>query len=360
MPTANGQNSNAKARPAAGETLNNNAPGKGNMPERASMKVSRRRIHGMALGAAALPFVTATAWGEAYPTHPVRLIVGFPAGSGPDIVGRIVAQTVGEKLGQSVVVENRPGAGSNLATADVAHAPPDGYMLMLLTTANVINATLYTNLSYDLLRDIVPVASIDNEPFVFEVTPSFPAKTLAEFIAYAKANPGKVTMASAGIGSAPHIFGEMFQKMAGVQLAHVPYRGNPIPDVISGQVDCFIGPVQSALEFVRTGKLRALGLTTTQKFDGLPDVAPIAGVLPGYEASGWLGIGAPKGTPADVIALLNKAVNETIVDPAVKARLNSLGDTTAPKTSADFGLLMKSDVEKWAKVIQSANIKIEQ
>jgi tripartite-type tricarboxylate transporter receptor subunit TctC len=324
------------------------------------MKFSRRSIHRMALGAAALPFATTLAWGENYPTRSIRLIVGFPAGSGPDIVGRIVAQTLGEKLGQSVVVENRPGAGSNLATADVAHAPPDGYMLMLLTTANVINATLYTNLSYDLLRDIVPVASIDNEPFVFEVTPSFPAKTLAEFIAYAKANPGKVTMASAGIGSAPHIFGEMFQKMAGVQLAHVPYRGNPIPDVISGQVDCFIGPVQSALEFVRTGKLRALGLTTTQKFDGLPDVAPIAGVLPGYEASGWLGIGAPKGTPADVIALLNKAVNETIVDPAVKARLNSLGDTTAPKTSADFGLLMKSDVEKWAKVIQSANIKIEQ
>jgi len=330
------------------------------MPGRARMTFSRRHIHRMVLGTAALPFITATAWAEAYPTHPVRLIVGFPAGSGPDIVGRIVAQTLGEKLGQSVVVENRPGAGSNLATADVAHAPPDGYMLMMLTTANVINATLYQNLSYDLLRDIVPVASIDNEPFVFEVTPSFPAKTLPEFIAYAKANPSKVTMASAGIGSAPHIFGEMFQRMAGIQLAHVPYRGNPLPDVISGQVDCFIGPVQSALEFVRTGKLRALGLTTAQKFDGLPDVPPIADVLPGYEASGWLGIGAPKGTPADVIALLNKAVNETIVDPAVKGRLNSLGDTVTPKTSADFGLLMKSDVEKWAKVIQSANIKLEQ
>jgi tripartite-type tricarboxylate transporter receptor subunit TctC len=360
MPTANGQNSNVKARPPAGETLNNNAPGRGNMPERASMKVSRRRIHGMALGAAALPFVTATAWGEAYPTHPVRLIVGFPAGSGPDIVGRIVAQTVGEKLGQSVVVENRPGAGSNLATADVAHAPPDGYMLMLLTTANVINATLYKNLSYDLLRDIVPVASIDNEPFVFEVTPSFPAKTLPEFIAYAKANPGKVTMASAGVGSAPHIFGEMFQRMAGIALTHVPFRGNPLPDVISGQVDFFIGPVQSALEFVRTDKLRALAMTTTTRFSGLPDVPVVADFVPGYEASGWLGIGAPKGTPAEVIERLNKTVNETIVDPAVKARLNSLGDTVAPRTSADFGLLMKSDVEKWAKVIQSANIKLEQ
>src|SRR6202050_5674883 len=330
------------------------------MPGRCIMKFSRRRIRRMVFGAATLPLFAGLAWGDAYPTHPVRLIVGFPAGSGPDIVGRILAQTVGEKLGQSVVVENRPGAGSNLATADVAHAPPDGHMLMLLTTANVINATLYQNLSYDLLRDIVPVASIDNEPFVFEVTPSFPAKTLPEFIAYAKANPGKVTMASAGIGSAPHVFGEMFQRMAGIQLAHVPYRGNPMPDVISGQVDCFIGPVQSALEFVRTGKLRALGLTTMQKFDGLPDVPPIADVLPGYEASGWLGIGAPKGTPADVIALLKKHVHQTIVESAVKARLTRLGDTTAPKTSADFGLLMKSDVEKWAKVIQSANIKIEQ
>jgi tripartite-type tricarboxylate transporter receptor subunit TctC len=330
------------------------------MPGRASMRFSRRSIHKMALGTAALAFVKAPAWAQNYPTHPVRLIVGFPAGSGPDIVGRILAQTLGEKLGQSVVVENRPGAGSNLATADVAHAPADGYMLMMLTTANVINATLYQNLSYDLLRDIVPVASIDNEPFVFEVTPSFPAKTLAEFIAYAKASPGKITMASAGIGSAPHVFGEMFQKMAGIQLAHVPYRGNPMPDVIGGQVDFFIGPVQSALEFVRTGKLRALAMTTTTRFSGLPDVPVVADFVPGYEASGWLGIGAPKGTSADVIALLNKTINEAIADPAVKARLNSLGDTVTPKTSADFGLLMKSDVEKWAKVIQSANIKIEQ
>ncbi len=360
MPPVSGQNSDAKAQPAAGESLNNNASAKGDTPGRGSMKFSRRSIHGMALGAVTLPFVTTLAWGDNYPTRSIRLIVGFPAGSGPDIVGRILAQTLGEKLGQSVVVENRPGAGSNLATADVAHAPPDGYMLMMLTTANVINATLYQNLSYDLLRDIVPVASIDNEPFVFEVTPSFPAKTLPEFIAYAKANPGKVTMASAGIGSAPHIFGEMFQGMAGIQLAHVPYRGNPMPDVMSGQVDCFIGPVQSALEFVRTGKLRALGLTTTQKLDGLPGVPPIADVVPGYEASGWLGIGAPKGTPADVIALLNKAVNETIEEPTVKARLNSLGDTVAPKTSADFGILIKSDIEKWAKVIRSANIKLEQ
>jgi tripartite-type tricarboxylate transporter receptor subunit TctC len=324
------------------------------------MQLSRRNFQRIALGLTTLPFVARIARAEDYPTHPVRLICGFPAGSGPDIVARIIAQGMSGRLNQSVVVENRPGAGSNLATSDVAHAEPDGYMLMLLTTANVINATLYKNLNYDLLRDIAPVASIDNEPFVFEVNPSFPAKTLQEFIAYAKANPGKVTMASAGIGSAPHIFGEMFQHMAAIQLTHVPYRGNPIPDMIGGQVDCFIGPVQSALEFVRSGKLRALGLTTKQRFDGLPDVPAIAEVLPGYEASGWLGIGAPKGTPADVVARLNKAINDTTADPAVKARLNSLGDSVVPMTSADFGALMKSDVEKWAGVIQAANIKLEQ
>jgi tripartite-type tricarboxylate transporter receptor subunit TctC len=328
------------------------------------MKLSRRDFQqlgfGLAVSFVTLPFVAKSAWSEDYPTRPVRLICGFPAGSGPDIVARIIAQGMSERLGQSVIVENRPGAGSNLATSDVAHAPPDGYMLMLLTTANVINATLYTNLNYDLLRDIAPVGSIDDEPFALEVNPSVPASTLPEFIAYAKANPGKITMASAGIGSAPHIFGEMFQRMAGIQMTHVPYRGNPIPDVISGQVDCFIGPVQSALEFIRAGKLRALGLTTTRRFDGLPGVAPIADVVPGYEASGWLGIGAPKNTPSGVIALLNKALNATVAASDVRARMASLGDAGMPRSSADFGKLMERDVAKWADVIHSANIKLEQ
>jgi tripartite-type tricarboxylate transporter receptor subunit TctC len=324
------------------------------------MKFSRRDFQQLAFGFATLPFVAMPAWSEDYPTRPVRLICGFPAGSGPDIVARIIAQGMSERIGQSVVVENRPGAGSNLATSDVAHAPPDGYMLMLLTTANVINATLYTNLNYDLLRDIAPVGSIDDEPFVLEVNPSVPANTLPEFIAYAKANPGKITMASAGIGSAPHIFGEMFQRMAGIQMTHVPYRGNPIPDVIAGQVDCFIGPVQSSLEFIRSGKLRALGLTTARRFDGLPGVAPIADVVPGYEASGWLGIGAPKNTPTGVIALLNKALNATVAASDVRARMASLGDAVMPGSSADFGKLMEQDVAKWADVIHSANIKLEQ
>jgi tripartite-type tricarboxylate transporter receptor subunit TctC len=328
------------------------------------MKLSRRDFQqlgiGLAFGFATLPFVAKPARSEDYPTRPVRLICGFPAGSGPDIVARIIAQGMSEKLGQSVIVENRPGAGSNLATSDVAHAPPDGYMLMLLTTANVINATLYTNLNYDLLRDIAPVGSIDDEPFVLEVNPSVPANTLPEFIAYAKANPGKITMASAGIGSAPHIFGEMFQRMAGIQMTHVPYRGNPIPDVIGGAVDCFIGPVQSALEFIRTGKLMALGLTTTRRFEGLPGVAPIADVIPGYEASGWLGVGAPKGTPADAIARLNKALNEAVAESDVKSRMANLGDAIMPRSSADFGKLLEQDVAKWADVIHSANIKLEQ
>jgi tripartite-type tricarboxylate transporter receptor subunit TctC len=312
------------------------------------------------LGAVALPFAGALAWGDDYPNRLVRLIIGFPAGSGPDIVGRVIGQGLSEKLGQSVVVENRPGAGSNLATSDVAHASPDGYMLMLLTTANVINATLYTNLNYDLLRDIAPVGSIDNEPFVLVVNPSVPAKTMPEFIAYAKANPGKITMSSAGIGSAPHIFGEMLQKMAGVQFTHVPYRGNPLPDLIGGQVDFFIGPVQSSLEYIRGGKLRALAMTTAKRFDGLPDVPVIADFVPGYDASGWLGIGAPKATPPDVIVRLNQALNATLAEPDVKSRLASLGDGVAPRSSADFSKLVQDDITKWANVIHSANIKLEQ
>ena len=204
------------------------------------------------------------AWAETYPSRPVHIICGFPAGSGPDIVARILGQSLAEQLGQSVVVENRPGASSNLATANVAHAAPDGYTLLILTTANAINASLYSNPSFDLLRDITPVASIDVEPFVMEVTPSFPANTLREFISYAKANPGKVTMASAGIGSAPHIYGVLFQMLAGVELSHVPFRGNPLPDLLSGQVQVFFSPIQSSLEYIRAGKLRALGATTKE------------------------------------------------------------------------------------------------
>jgi tripartite-type tricarboxylate transporter receptor subunit TctC len=324
------------------------------------MKFSRRDFQRLALGFATLPFAASRVLADDFPTRPIRLISGFPAGSGPDIVARIIAAGMSDKLGQSVIVEDRPGAGSNMATADVAHAPPDGYMLMLVTTANVINATLYTNLNYDFARDIAPVGKIDTEPFVFEVNPSVPAKTLSEFIAYAKANPGKVTMASAGIGSAPHIFGEMFQRMAGIQMSHVPYRGNPLPDILGGQVDCWIGPVQSSLEYIKAGKLRALGLSTTTRLDALPDLPVIADTVPGYDAAGWLGLGAPSGTPPDVVAKLNKALNAALGDADIKLKLGNLGDTPSPTSAEDFGKLLKSEIAKWGGVIREANIKLEQ
>jgi tripartite-type tricarboxylate transporter receptor subunit TctC len=323
------------------------------------MHLSRRELISSA-AAAALPLFAPSARAQSYPVRPLHFIVGFPAGSGPDIVGRIVGQALSERLGQTVVVEDKPGASSNLATADVAHAAPDGYTLLMLTTANTINATLYQKLDFDFLRDIVPVASIDREPFVMDVTPSFPANTLADFIAYAKANPGKVTMASAGIGSAPHIFGQLFQSMAGVELTHVPYRGNPLPDLLSGQVQVFFGPVQSSLEFIRTGKLRALAVTTAKRSDILPDLPAIAEAVPGYEADGWLGVGVAKNTPGDIVARLHEGISASVADSAVKARLASLGDSPFPSSTADFQRFITDDTEKWAKVIRAANVKLEQ
>ena len=324
------------------------------------MPLSRRELISSATAAAALPVFAPSARAQTYPVRPLHFIVGFPAGSGPDIVGRIVGQALSEQLGQTVIVEDKPGASSNLATADVAHAPPDGYTLLMLTTANTINATLYQKLDFDFVRDIVPVASIDREPFVMDVTPSFPANSLADFIAYAKANPGKVTMASAGVGSAPHIFGQLFQSMAGVELTHVPYRGNPLPDLLSGQVQVFFGPVQSSLEYIRTGKLRALAVTTAKRSDLLPDLPTIAEAVPGYEADGWLGVGVAKNTPGDVVARLHEAISASVADSTVKARLASLGDSPFPSSTADFQRFITDDTEKWAKVIRTANVKLEQ
>jgi tripartite-type tricarboxylate transporter receptor subunit TctC len=324
------------------------------------MPLDRRTILRWALSSPLLACSFRAASAQTYPSRPVHIIVGFPAGSGPDIVARILGQSLSEQLGQSVVVENRPGAASNLATADVAHAAPEGYTLLILTTANAINASLYENLNFDLLRDIVPVASIDLEPFVLDVTPAFPAKTLREFIAYAKANPEKITLASAGIGSAPHIFGALFQMLTGIEMAHVPYRGNPLPDLISGQVQAFFSPVQSSLEYIRAGKLRALGVTTKDRIAALPDVAPIADVVPGYEASGWLGVGAPAKTPPEVVAKLNQSINAALTNPDVKARLASLGDGVFTTSTADARAFLAADAEKWAKVIHSAGIKVEQ
>ncbi len=324
------------------------------------MKLPRRTFLQWALAGSALAPLSGAASADTYPSRPVHIVVGFPPGSGPDIVARILGQSLSEELGQSVVVENRPGASSTLATADVAHAAPDGYTLLILTTANTINATLYEHLNFDFLRDIAPVASIDFEPFVMEVTPSFPAKTLKEFIAYAKANPGKVTMASAGIGSAPHIYGVLFQMLAGVELAHVPYRGNPLPDLLSGQVQLFFSPIQSSLEYIRTGKLRALGATTKDGIAALPDVPVIADLVPGYEAGGWLGVGMPAKTPPDIVTKLNQSIGAALTKPEVKARLASLGDTVSTSSPAEVRAFIAGQVEKWAKVIRAANIKVEQ
>ena len=276
------------------------------------MQIARRVFLQWALSGAALAPTLASAAADIFPSRPVHIIVGFPAGSGPDIVARILGQSLSQQLGQSVVVENRPGASSNLATADVAHAAPDGYTLLIVTTANTINSTLYQKLDFDFVRDITTIASIDSEPFVMEVTPAFPAKTLGEFIAYAKANPGKVTMASAGIGSAPHVYGVMFQMLAGIEFAHVPYRGNPLPDLLSGQVQVFFSPIQSSLEYIRAGKLRALGATTKDRIAALPGVPAIAELVPGYEASGWLGVGAPAKTPPDIVAKLNQSIGKAL------------------------------------------------
>jgi tripartite-type tricarboxylate transporter receptor subunit TctC len=321
------------------------------------MKLPRRNFLHLAAGAAALPAASRIAWAQAYPTRPVHLIEGFGAGGAPDIVARLIAQWLSERLGQSFVVENRSGGSSSIATEAVVRAPPDGYTLLLITTANAINTTML-KLNFDFIRDIAPVASIVRVPLVMEVHPSVPTKTVAEFIAYAKANPGKINMASAGTGALTHMAGEMFKTMAGVDLFHVPYRGAQVfPALLAGDVHVYFGPLLSSIEYVRTGKLRALAVTTTTRSDVLPDVPVLSDTLPDYEASAWFGIGAPKSTPAELIERLNKEVNISIADPKLKARLANLGGTVLAGSPADFGKLISDEANKWGKVIVAANIK---
>jgi tripartite-type tricarboxylate transporter receptor subunit TctC len=324
-----------------------------------TMKLHRHSFLHLAAGAAALPVASRIARAQTYPTRPVRLIVPVAPGGPTDIIARLMGQWLSERLGQPFIVENRSGAGTNIATEMVVRAAPDGYTLLIVLTSSAINATLYEKLNFNFIRDIAPVASIGRTRFVMVVTPSLPTKTIPEFIAYAKANPGKINMGSVGIGTSPHIFGVLFEMMAGVILVHVPYRGSYMPDLLSGQVQVYFGPTTSLIEYIRGGKLRALGVTTASRLEALPDVATIAEFVPGYEAAGWNGIGAPKNTSTDVIKKLNSAINAVVADPKSKVRFDNLGFEPVSMTPDEFGKLIAAETEKWAGVIKVAGIKAE-
>jgi tripartite-type tricarboxylate transporter receptor subunit TctC len=298
---------------------------------------------------------------DAVPSRPVRWIIGFPAGGGSDVLARLLGQWLSERLGQPFVIDNRPGAGTNIATEVVVRAPPDGYTLLQASAPAAINATLHDKLNFNFIRDIAPVAGITRTTYVMAVQPSFPAKTVREFIAYAKANPGKINMASPGNGTPQHLSGELFKMMAGVNMMHVPYRGDApaLTDLLAGQVQiCFTGLV-SSIEYIRTGKVRALAVTTANRLETMPDIATLGDFVPGYEASGWQGIGAPRSTPTDIVEKLNKEINAALADPRMKQRLLDLGGAPLPLTPVAFGKLISDDTEKWAKVIRVANIKAE-
>ena len=326
-----------------------------------NLKLPRRRFLHLAAGAAALPALSRNANAQSYPTRPVRIVVGSTPGSAADIVARLIGQWLSERLGQQFIIENRPGAGDNIATGVVVRAPPDGYTLLYVIPPNAINATLYKTLDYDFLRDIAPVASVIRTPSVMEVSLSVPAKTVPEFIAYAKANPGKINMATAGAGTGQHLFGELFKMMAGVDLVPVHYHGaqQALTDLMGDRVQVMFDIVPASLGYIRAGKLRPLGVTTASRIEALPDVPPIGDFVPGYEASGWQGIGAPSKTPSEIIATLNKEVNAALADPKFKARLADLGGQAFPGSSAEFSKFVADETEKWGKVIKAANIKPE-
>jgi tripartite-type tricarboxylate transporter receptor subunit TctC len=324
------------------------------------MKLPRRQFLQLAAGAVALPATAQFAWAQTYPSQPVRMIVGFPAGQAADSLARIVAQGLSQRLGQQFVVENRPGAGGNIGTEAVVRAQPDGYtILMEVMTSNAINASLYKHLSFNFIRDIAPVACIGGGSYVVAVNPSLAAKTLPEFIAYAKANPGKINMGSAGIGTPPHAFGELFKMMAGVDMVHVPYKGSYVPDLLSGQVQVVFSPIPTVIAQIKAGKLRALGVTSAKRSSALPDVPSVADFVPGYDATGYFGFGAPAHTPAAIVDKLNKEINASVADPAATAKLLSLGVQPMPMTPAEYGKLIASETEKWAKVVKAANMKVD-
>jgi tripartite-type tricarboxylate transporter receptor subunit TctC len=325
------------------------------------MKYRRREFLRWAAGAVALPALPAVVRAEAYPSRPVRIIVGFAPSGAADILARLIAQSLSDRLGQPFVVENRPGAAMNIATGLVAKAPPDGYTLLNVTTINAWNATLYPNLDYNFIRDITPVASMSRAGGVLEVHPSVPAKTVAEFIAFAKANPGKLNMGTGGPGSGPHMYGSLFEMMTGVQLVPVHYHGTgpAVPDLISGRLQVMFDLVTSSIGYIKAGQLRPLGVTTAARYEALPDVPPIGDTVPGYEASGWQGIGAPARTPVEILDKLHGEINAALADPAIKTRLTELGAPVFASSRAEFSKLIEADTEKWAKVVKFANIKAE-
>jgi tripartite-type tricarboxylate transporter receptor subunit TctC len=325
------------------------------------MKLLRRQFLHLAAGAAALPTMPRIAKAQTYPTRPVRIIVGFAAGGGTDVMARLMGQWLSERLGQAFIIENRPGASSNLATEVVVNAPPDGYTLLVATAANAINATLYTKLNFNIISDIVPVGGIMRVPHIMVVNPSFPAKTVPEFIAYAKANPGKINMASAGTGSTPHVSGELFNMMAGTKMVHVPYRGGgpAISDLLGAQVQVMFESMPTTIEYVRAGTLRALAVTTATRSEALPQVPTVGESVPGYETTFWGGISAPKNMSAEIIDKLNKEINAGLADPKLMARLADLGGVALAGPPAEFGKLMAEETDKWGKVVKFSGAKAD-
>jgi tripartite-type tricarboxylate transporter receptor subunit TctC len=325
------------------------------------MNTSRRRFLQVAGGLAAVPALLRASWAQSYPSRPVRLIIGFPPGGSADLTARLIAQWLSERLGQPFVVDSRPGASTNLATEAVVHAAADGYTLLLVAPNNAINASLYDKLNHNFLRDIAPVAGVNRFANVMEVNPSVPLKTVPEFIAYAKANPGKLNMASAGNGTTIHVSGELFKMMTGVNMVHVPYRGAApaLTDLMGGQVQVMFDNIPSSIEYVRTGRLRPLAVTSATRSELLPDVPTVAEFVPGYEASAWYGIGAPKNTPNEIVNKLNTAVNAILADPAAKARFAAVGATVLPGSAVEFGRFIADETEKWAKVVKFSGAKAD-